>query len=450
MVKLGNSCPVCGGDIRAGGDWRGAQANEKVEPLWRNIVCSEICYLQLSRGNTSLSGMRKSADDAAGPDGLQMDQVEAALADESSGRVIPFTGRSRRSYHRPGGAHSLHLPAHHSAESIAPLIRLAESSGPDSSFTHMVMGSMLHSVGLYDSALEELNEALRIDPSSQTARLHKGYVLERKGLHTEAAEQFRRLMDEHADWAEAYVGLGISLYGLGEVEGAVNQFSLALEIDPRNICAMLNKAVAYNNQGLFYLAEKVVRQLLAMDPDSAEGRLCLGAVLLERGALGEAEAEFRQVTEIQERNADGHYYLGEVRWRSGRREPALTAFRRATDLNPRDPDGHYKVGVLLLEQGDALGAARSLTRALELDEGDLEARFHLGMSLSMVGRLEEAHDHLEMVRQVTPDLPEVNLCLAFVLYKMGKQQQALALFNRYKDEQQELAQRLLKLAGLKK
>jgi hypothetical protein len=55
-----------------------------------------------------------------------------------------------------------------------------------------------------------------------------------------------------------------------------------------------------------------------------------------------------------------------------------------------------------------------------------------------------------MVRQVAPDLPEVNLCLAFVHYKMGRQQRALQLFNRYKDEQQELAERLLRLAGLKK
>jgi tetratricopeptide (TPR) repeat protein len=439
MVKLTDSCPICGGDIKGGTGAPGSDPAEKVEPLWRNIVCSEICYLQLSRGKAEPT----DPDPQAGP-------MEAAMADQASGRVIPFTGRSRRAYNHPGAAHRLHLPAHHSADSIAPLIRLAESSGPDSSFTHMVMGSMLHSVGLYERALEELNEALRIDDSSQTARLHKGYVLERMGRHAEAAEQFRILMDEHSDWAEANVGLGISLYGQGEVESAVNQFSLALEMDPKNICAMLNKAVAYNNQGLYYLAEKVVRQLLAVDPDSAEGRLCLGAVLLERGALGEAEAEFRQVIELQDRNADGHYYLGEVRWRAGRREPALTAFRRAADLNPRDPDGHYKVGVLLLEQGDAAGAARSLKRALDLDEGDLEARFHLGLSLSMVGRLEEAHDHLEMVRQVAPDLPEVNLCLAFVYYKMGEQQQAMQLFSRYKDEQQELAERLLRLAGLKK
>jgi len=257
-------------------------------------------------------------------------------------------------------------------------------------------------------------------------------------------------MEAHPDWAEAYVGLGISLYGQGEVEGSVNQFSLALEIEPKNICAMLNKAVAYNNQGLYYLAERVVRQLIAIDPDSAEGRLCLGAVLLERGALVEAESEFRLVIELQENSADAHYYLGEVRWRAGRREPALTAFRRATDLNPRDPDGHYKVGILLLEQGDAQGASRSLARALELDEGDLEARFHLGISLSMVDRLEEAHDHLVMVRQVAPELPEVNLCLAFVYYKLGQQKRALQLFNRFKGQQQELAQHLLRLAGLKK
>lgn len=441
MVKLANSCPVCGGDIRAGAGREGTE--QKVEPLWRNIVCSEMCYLRLSRRNRPPASPGGSADEEANP-------VEAFMAEEIQGRVIPFTGRSRRTYHRPGAAHRLHLPAHHSADSIAPLIRLAESSGPNTSFTHMVMGSMLHSVGLYERALEELNEALRIDPFSQTARLHKGYVLERMGRHTEAADQFRRLMEEHPDWAEAYVGLGISLYGQGEVDGAVNQFSLALEIDPKNICAMLNKAVAYNNQGLYYLAERVVRQLIAIDPDSAEGRLCLGAVLLERDALGEAEAEFRQVVELQDRNSDAHYYLGEVRWRSGRREPALNAFRRATDLDPRDPDSHYKVGILLLEQGDADGAARSLSRALELDEGDLEARFHLGMSLSMVGRLEEAHDHLELVRQVTPDLPEVNLCLAYVFYRMGQQQRALQLFDRYQSEQQELAARLLRLAGLKK
>jgi tetratricopeptide (TPR) repeat protein len=410
-----------------------------VEPLWRNIVCSEICFLQLSRGASG--GDEESSTD---------DPVGRALAEETEGRVIPFTGQSRRAYSRPGAAHRLHLPAHHSAESIAPLIRLAESSGPDSSFTHMVMGSMLHSVGLFPRALEVLNEALRLDPTSQIARLHKGYVLERMGRHTEAAAEFERLIVDHPGWAEAFVGLGIALYGRGEVDGAVNQFNQALEIDPRNICAMLNKAVAYNNQGLYYLSERVVRQLLAVDPESAEGRLCLGAVLLERGALGEAEAEFRQAIEFQDRNADAHYYLGEVCWRMGRREQALSSFRRAADLEPRDPDGHYKVGVLLFEQGDAAGAARSLTRALELDEGDLEARFHLGMALSMVGRQDEAHDHLVHVRQIAPELPEVNLCLAYVYYRMGRQREAQRLFDRYRDRQKGLADRLLRLAGLRK
>lgn len=438
MATKRSSCPICGEEIKQAARRTDAGAGT-VEPLWRNIVCSEVCYQRLS-GDAAAEENQGSA----------LEPLQTALAEETVGRVIPFTGRSRREYNRPAAAHRLHLPAHHSPDSIAPLIRLAESSGPDSSFTHMVMGSMLHSVGLYQRALEELNEALRIDPFSQTARLHKGYVLERMGRHAESGEQFRTLMDDHPDWAEAYVGLGIALYGQGEVERAVNQFSQALEIDSRNICAMLNKAVAYNNQGLYYLAERVVRQLLAVDPDSAEGRLCLGAVLLEREALADAEAEFRQVIELQDGNADGHYYLGEVRWRMGRRDQALSCFRRAADLSPRDPDGHYKVGVLLLEKGDAAGAARSLARALELDEGDLEARFHLGLALCMEGRLQEAHDHLEMVRQVAPELPEVNLCLAFAFYKMGQQQRALELFNRYKDDQEDLAEHLLRLAGLKK
>ena len=128
MVKLTDSCPICGGDIKGGSGAPGSDPTVKVEPLWRNIVCSEICYLQLSRGKAEPT----DPDPQAGP-------MEAAMADQASGRVIPFTGRSRRAYNHPGAAHRLHLPAHHSADSIAPLIRLAESSGPDSSFTHMVM-----------------------------------------------------------------------------------------------------------------------------------------------------------------------------------------------------------------------------------------------------------------------------------------------------------------------
>jgi len=135
MVKLDNSCPVCGGDMNNEG-----QADEKVRPLWRNIVCSEICYIQLSR-RAQMSG------NVPEPVEGNPEAVVEALGEQTAGRVIPFTGKSRRTYNRPGAAHRLHLPAHHSADSIAPLIRLAESSGPDSSFTHMVMGSMLHSVG---------------------------------------------------------------------------------------------------------------------------------------------------------------------------------------------------------------------------------------------------------------------------------------------------------------
>jgi Flp pilus assembly protein TadD len=159
----------------------------------------------------------------------------------------------------------------------------------------------------------------------------------------------------------AHNGLGIVLADRGQVEEAIAQYRMALEIRPGH----------------------------------AEAQTNLGSALADRGQADEAIAHFRKALEIKPGLAEAHNKLGSALARRGQVEEAVAQFQKALQIKPECMEAHNNLGNALASRGQVDEAIRHYQEALEIDPGYLLAHVNLGDALARRGRLDQAMAHYQ-------------------------------------------------------
>jgi len=179
------------------------------------------------------------------------------------------------------------------------------------------------------------------------------------------------------DDAASYYNLGNFRLERHEYEAAIEAFTTATRLQPRDIAPLVNISMAYNLTGQNPKAEASLRQALRLDPANAAIHLNLGMLLAEMERPSEAEAAFRAAFSYDRQSAPAAFNLG-VLLAKDRPEEALGWCRRAAELRPRESKYVYTLAFYQHRQGSDAEAARTLERLLEQAPAAAEAYALLG------------------------------------------------------------------------
>jgi tetratricopeptide (TPR) repeat protein len=183
-------------------------------------------------------------------------------------------------------------------------------------------------------------------PDDPSQRLARAYREEVEGHHREAVRAFDALladpaMAEHLTTLHRHVGnlhlrlghlrraryhleqsceidpnsgpswhdLGIVLYDLADLDGAIEAFETALRRDGEHQLSLFWLGNAYYHRGLLHDAEKAFRSLLAAYPSFTVAHFHLGVVLERMGDHDRALDQFRRVLDQNPGDAAARYYL---------------------------------------------------------------------------------------------------------------------------------------------
>jgi tetratricopeptide (TPR) repeat protein len=102
----------------------------------------------------------------------------------------------------------------------------------------------------------------------------------------------------------------------------------------------------------------------------------------QAGRLAEAERLFRQVVAVNPRHADSLHLLGVIAYQTGRHDLAADLIRQAITINSREPSLQSSLGNLLLQQGRLDEAVACYRRAIELKPDFSEGLNNLGNARS--------------------------------------------------------------------
>ena len=141
--------------------------------------------------------------------------------------------------------------------------------------------------------------------------------------------------------------------------------------------------------------------------------------LVEEELLLDAIKDAQKAVRNSPDDADVWGYLGHVYLSHGWELPAIPCYHQATKLAPDVFRWHYLLGRLNKQHHPEM-AVEHLTRALTLDRKYVPAHLYLASALRILGRLDEAHHHLESAKQLQPTNPFSDLWLGEIA--LSKQQ----------------------------
>jgi tetratricopeptide (TPR) repeat protein len=208
-----------------------------------------------------------------------------------------------------------------------------------------------------------------------------------------AMAAYRRVLALDPNLANAHYNLALATQESGDLDQAIAELQLAVKLSPTNAGAHNDLGYAWFEQGHVAEALAEYRQAIALDPKHAMAHNNLGVALRRQGQITEAMAEYRTVIALDPDYAMGHYNLGVLLQRADM-AGAIVEYRKTIALDPDYLPAHYNLGKVLLNQGDAASAIAAFNKALALNPEAAEVECNLGSALRRVGRFQEALAHV--------------------------------------------------------
>ncbi len=225
-------------------------------------------------------------------------------------------------------------PAPSDAESQQPTQSAPSPDSTANKDTYLYKLALAHSEdgqaysknGDYDKAIDEFNEAIRLNPGLAAAHYSRGEIYFQRGDYARAIRDFTRTIDLSPDYTFAYYSRGVANERIGDIEEAILDFTHTVRLKPSYAPAYNDRARAF--YGLGHLREALRDSELAISvaPDTpsylATHSQILAALGREEGALATLEramelANAEWIKRSQQAMSRDGYYRGPIDGRYG-------------------------------------------------------------------------------------------------------------------------------------
>ncbi|MCP4655532.1 MAG: tetratricopeptide repeat protein [bacterium] len=142
-------------------------------------------------------------------------------------------------------------------------LQTAAARTPEDPAVHLNLGTVLASRGQLDQAEQEFQTSLRLADDERlilTAHLNLGNLRLLRGLHADAIEHYRTVLDLDPECHEAHLNLGAALVGLNRFEAALERYRKLAAVAPREAGARVGQVTALKGLRRYAEARRVLEQ----------------------------------------------------------------------------------------------------------------------------------------------------------------------------------------------
>jgi len=262
----------------------------------------------------------------------------------------------------------------------------------------------------------------------------KGYFLEKTKSIYKAIDLYSEAIEEAPGFLPLYVLLGDAYRSIGKIVDSINEYKMAIWIDPTNIIAFKALCALYEEQGDYDSAADIYRKLIDMHPNDPLLHSNLANILYLKGEVKEAVSYYQTAITL---NPNKNWTsviaqtLGYVLQESKENyDAAISAYQSASLLNPNDTDIYISLGSAFYDKGDYNNALTVYRVALEINPNNSRIHCNLGYLLWGKGLIDESIKEYETAIKLDPtyDIAYNNLSVIY-LDDLGRVGKAIELFN---------------------
>jgi len=309
-------------------------------------------------------------------------------------------------------------------------------SRPSSSEAYAHLGLLEARQEHYQDAVPLYRKAIALGSALPGLELNLGLALFKAGDARGALAVFTPLLKRapagSADRQRLAILAGMSHYGLGEYAQAAPFLKQAATDDPRSLT--LRMALAHSC--LWTKQLKCVldtdREILLINPDSAEADMLAGEALDEMKDSKGAIEQFRAAVKADPHLPDVHFGLGYLLWVDSQYQDAMPEFQAELDNNPNHAQALTYLADSQMKLNTPEHAGPLLEKAEQLDPRIELTHLDLATLDDGAGRKDDALKELLTAEKLTPNDVDVHWRLGRLYRAMGKRDEATAEMNRAK------------------
>jgi tetratricopeptide (TPR) repeat protein len=122
----------------------------------------------------------------------------------------------------------------------------------------------------YGQAIDDFNEALRLEPDYASAFNNRGVAYRNMGDLDRAVADYDQAIRLKPDYLAAYYNRGLALADKREYGKAISDFTALLRVDPKNPIVLYRRGTVYLNNGDIEAGNADLAEAKAIKPDIAE------------------------------------------------------------------------------------------------------------------------------------------------------------------------------------
>ncbi len=313
---------------------------------------------------------------------------------------------------QPESADTLYLLAQTASEmhkevDALELLARARKLAPTNGNILFLMAQLSMKQSFFEDAIELLNEGLKLDPRRADFHAALGESLFTVGKVDKALEEFKTLIALDPS-PRSYVFMGLAYRHLGQYDEAKRYLNQSLSSDPNNLPSLFNLGFIARKQGDYAQAEQYLRRAIRLDKDYPEALFELGSLMMDQKKYDEAIPFLRHCAEVNPKPADAYYKLALAERSLHRMDAAQRDMDVFTTLSKNPQSAPYPMQHFFdyLERRSTL----SPEQQNEVDLRELQAEV-----------------------QKYPDRPRGIYLLAEVLLKLGRKDEALQTIQRLEE-----------------
>ncbi|MBI3723722.1 tetratricopeptide repeat protein, partial [bacterium] len=242
------------------------------------------------------------------------------------------------------------------------------------------------------------------DPRTPAEWHDRGLLRREKGDLEGAISDFTRALELDPRSASVWSNRANTRAAKRDLEGAIADYGKAIEIDPSFATAWNNRGGARQKKRDLEGAISDYGKALELDPRDPSAWSNRGGARQVAGDLEGAISDLTRAIEIDPRRAVAWSNRGATKQKKGDFQGAFSDYEKALELDPHLAMAWRNRGSARHGKGDLEGAISDYTRALDVDPGDAEAWTARGNARKAKGDLEGAISDFGKALELDPRL----------------------------------------------